>query len=180
MKSISIPIYSFFIFSIIFLVACASKSNNTVITDLQNTVSLNTPVQNSIVGKWQWAGSATDENKNGIADDKEWKYRNEALEKEYKAFNISLDGLDLNFNADNTGFMGKVLNDSTKFKWTLDAMGLNGTITNDADITTFKFYFGKDGRLINEETGDNTSDFEKKQGLPSHTSTNFEMFKKVK
>jgi hypothetical protein len=128
----------------------------------------------TIVGTWQWAGSANDENKNGMADESEWKYRDAAKEKEFAAMNISLGDLDVNFNADGTGFIGKTANDSTQFTWVANNSNGYFTTQNVAHKTKDQFYFGKNGDLIEKDTG------EMKAAGQTVQQTTFEMYKKVK
>lgn len=126
----------------------------------------------TIVGIWEWAGSADDENHNGQPDAGEWHYRDAAIEKEYAAMNVSLNILDLNFNIDGTGFVGTAPNDSTKFTWTAKAANNQFTAQNVQDKSISQFYIDAKGELIVKNTGQMTAAGQKRE------QTTFEIFKK--
>jgi len=131
-----------------------------------------------IIGKWKWIGSAIDSNNNGIADDGEWQFRNAKFEKEYVDLKGSIDDLEINFDEDLTGYVGKLKKSSISFTWQLENNGKGISIDDNDNKENCSYYFGKNGELIEESTGDVTSDFEKKQGLPNRSLTTYEMFKK--
>jgi|GEM_PF-4265940 len=130
-------------------------------------------VKNPVVGKWYWVASAEDENKNGIADDNEWHYGDAEIFKFYEEKNLSLE---ITFNADGTGYEGKIATDSTKFKWVYNAKGEYLMTKNTADptISFSEIYFGKNGELIEKSVGEVMAAGQK------FKQTAFEMFKKDK
>jgi hypothetical protein len=163
-----------FFYSIIFLftisfVGC--QSNSTISTTKQNATISNLN-QTNIVGKWQWAASANDDNKNGIADATEWKYKNAAKEKEFADMKISMDDLTLHFNANGTGYTGKEENTDTKFTWTANNTNTNFTTQNIGDKSKSEFYFDNQGNLVQRDTGEMMAIGQKMK------QTTFEMFKK--
>jgi len=154
--------------AILFFTSCNNSSVVATAAE-QPTGYKNKP--SKIVGTWKWAGSAIDENNNGKPDNNEWKYRDAAKEKEFAAMNISLDGLNLHFNADGTGFVGKAINDSTKFTWEAKGPKDHYTTQNIGDKTKSELYLDENGFLVEKDAGEMTAASEKMK------LTTFEMFK---
>jgi len=156
-------------FALVSITACQNNPSPSTAQEITNTIP---STNNTIVGLWHWAGSANDENKNGVADQNEWKYKNATKEKEFAAMNISLEDLNLNFKTDGTGYTGKVENADNKFTWAANTNNTQITTQNVSDKSKSEFYFDKQGNLIQKDTGAMMA-----AGQKMHQTT-FEMFKK--
>ncbi len=121
-----------------------------------STAPTTSPVlsSNTIVGHWQHEASGTDENGNQIAEANEWlaKMSEDKRAAELKELGMSLDDLDLHFNADGSGYRGKEKSEAHECTWK-DLGNKQYTITGIHDTEKDKYFITPEGKLQITQVG---------------------------